>query len=679
MAAEPERFVNDYYEDGMYIGLAVRAPVARGEILSISYPTLPEEISLITADGIAGRNELTLLGRSMPILAKRRVSYAGEPILLLCGPDERDLLDLAAAIEIRYAEEAPFSFSNPTDDQVVLSREVIRGDVERVLSQAFQVIEGDYSTSASEHATSDAHGAVVHLVDGRYMVDVPTQWPYHVRNTVSAALGVPAERVVVRATAMSAHKDTRIWFPSLVAVHCALLTQASSKTVKLVLQREEAARLTPRRAPSRVHVKSGLDKDGLPTAQDIRIQLDGGAFPLFADELMERTILAAGGIYRGDNVRIRATVLETSVPPMDALLGLGLAQGSFAAETHASRIAELSQADPFTWKKENLVKPGEAFAAGGTPASYPPNELLERAAVLSDFRRKHAAYEMLKKRRDTIREKTQLLRGIGFSVAFQGNGLHGKREEEGSYAVVVRLEADGKLHILTSGVSIDGAVRKVWQDSAWKILGIERKNIICRELATSEVPDSGPSAFSRNITIIDSLIERCCQTVARKRFRAGLPIEVRKVYRIPRAHRWSPETRSGLPFQLLSWAAAVVEVEVDPVTFQTEIRGIWMPVSCGELLNPAHARKTVETGIFHALWWCSSSEGSIREPAIPRLPPIIVDFITPETRSPSSGVEELAGCVVPSAYVSAVAQATGRYFDSLPITPELIHRYTEDM
>jgi len=56
-----------------------------------------------------------------------------------------------------------------------------------------------------------------------------------------------------------------------------------------------------------------------------------------------------------------------------------------------------------------------------------------------------------------------------------------------------------------------------------------------------------------------------------------------------------------------------------------------------------------------------------------------VEFITPETRSVSGGVEELAGSVIPSAYVSAVAQATGRYFDSLPITPELIHHYTEDM
>lgn len=60
-------------------------------------------------------------------------------------------------------------------------------------------------------------------------------------------------------------------------------------------------------------------------------------------------------------------------------------------------------------------------------------------------------------------------------------------------------------------------------------------------------------------------------------------------------------------------------------------------------------------------------------------PPITIEFVTPDTRAPSGGIEELTGSMIPSAYVSAVAQATGRYFDSLPITPELIHRYTEDM
>ncbi len=679
MTADQGRFVNDFYEEGMYVGLVVRSSIPRGQILSISYPTLPNGMTLITADAIPGRNELSILGGSMPVLASQTVGYLGEPILLLCGADERDLQAFAAAIEIRYFEEPPLRFDSPVPEQWFCDDGMEHGEVDKVLAEAFQVVEGEYSTSPGDQVASDAHGAVAQRTKDRFQITTPTQWPFHVRETVAAVLGLPADRVNVAVSAMSAHKDSRIWFSSLLAAHAALLADASGKIVKLVLQREEAARVVPRRASSRIQIRTGLDKDGIPTAQDIHIYLDGGAYPLMAGELLDRAILGTGGVYRAPNVRLSAHVVRTSGRPMGAFLGLGLAQGAFASETHASRIAELSQTDPFTWKRDNLITTGDNFAGGGTPASYPPEQLLRRAAELSDFRRKHAAYEMLKKRRDTIRERTQTLRGIGISIAFQGAGLHGKKEEDGSYGVTVRLEADGKLHILTSGVSIDGVARKQWQDSAWRILGIERKNIICRELPTNDVPDSGPSAFSRNVTIIDILVARCCQTIARRRFRSGLPIEVRRTYRIPRANRWSQTTKTGLPFPMLSWAAAVVETEVDPVTFETEIRGIWMPVACGELLNPANARRTVENAIFHALWWCSSTYGSSREPKIDNLPPIEVEFITPETRSVSGGVEELAGSVIPSAYVSAVAQATGRYFDSLPITPELIHHYTEDM
>ncbi len=679
MPADPGRFINDYYEEGMYTGLVVRSTIEHGQILSISYPTIPPEITLMTVDSIPGRNELELFGNTMPLLASDAIHYLGEPILLLCGPDERDLVELIGSVEIRYSEEEPSSAETTGEQHVVHRREVTVGDVEREMSKAFQVIEGEYATYAQKNLTSDAQGAFAHMEAGRLRIVAPTQWPHHVRNTAAAAVGLPPERVVVSLSEMSRHKDSRIWYPSLVAAHAALLSQASGHAVKLVLRRSEVATAGPRRAPSRIRIRTALDKEGIPTAEDIAIRLDGGAFPLMAEELLDRAVLGAGGPYRNRTLRVVAEVVESNSPPMDAFLGLGLAQGAFASETHASRIAELSQTDPFTWKRDNLIGVGEGFAAGGLPSAYPPPELLDRVAGLSDFRRKHSAYEMLKKRRDTIREPGQSLRGIGLSVSFQGGGFHGRDELEAGFSVVVRLEADGKLLIKSSGVSIDGTATRIWQDSAWRILGIERKNIVCVPISTDSVPDSGPSAFSRNTTILDTLVERCCQTIARRRFRSGLPIEVKKSYRTPKAHRWSAETLAGMPFATTSWAAAVVETELDPVTFETDIRGIWMTVFCGELLNPAVARETVENGVFHALWWCSSTHGSLQEPRFTSIPPLTIEFITPETRQPSGGVEELAGSVVPSAYVSAVAQATGRYFDSLPITPELIHRYTEDL
>lgn len=680
MSPRDGRFINDYYVEGALSGIVVRSSVENAEILSLSYHSLPRGVTLITADEIPGENLLGVGSASMPLLADKRVRYRGEPILLLCGPDEGELELFASTIEIRFDSAPPLSFLHPEQEQIVLSKEVVVGEPQAQMSQAFQVVEGEYSTAAQEHFVSDAQGAVaIPEEEDRLRIYVPTQWPFHVVRTVARAVGLPERSITVHIPHMSAHKDSRIWYPSLVAAHAALLARASGKSVKLILPKDDAIRTTPRRAPSRILVRTALDKDGVPTAHDVQVSFDGGSYPLLAAEILERGMLAAAGPYRSAHVRIRGQVVATSLPPTGAFIGLGLAQGFFAAETHASRIAELSQADPFTWKQANLITRGDLLAGFATPSDLPPETLLSRVAEISDFKRKHAAYEMLKKRRETIEERGYPLRGIGISVAYQGSDFLEHYEEADNSSVIVRLDADGRLTVRTSAVSIDGAAEGVWKETAGKTLGIETERIEVLPPDTSQSPDSGPSTFSRNVTVVNTLIARACQTIARKRFRAALPIEVKRSFAPARLGRFSLDLGGGEPFASLSWGAAVVETEVDAITFESQVRGIWMTVACGRIYDDAAARKTIENGIFHGLWWCASNHGSSREPRVYTLPPITIDFLDAAGRPTPGGIEELAGNVIPSAYVSAVAQATGRYFDTLPITPELIYHYTEDM
>ena len=678
MALQEDSFVGDLAAEGMLQGIVMRATVDRGEILSISYPKVPREITLLFPEEVPGEPAVSLFSQRLPLFAERAVAFRGEPIMLLCGPDERRLAELAEEIEIRYRTESPLGFAQPLETQIAERREVVIGAPDRAFDDAFQIVEGEYTTCAQEYRVSDPPGALVAFEGERVVVSCPTQWPFHVRNVVAAVLGLPRKRVEVRVTRMSPPRDSRIWFSSVVAAQCALLAWKSRRPVRLLLGCEEASAVQPRRAPSRIHYRTALDRDGNPVAHDIDLSVDCGAAPMLGEELLERALLAAAGPYQSTAYRLRARLVTTSVPPMDAFQGLGLAQGFFAAETHASRIAELTQTDPFTWKERNLIRRNGLLAGGAIPANYLPTGLLARTVELSDFARKYAAYEMLKKRRETIRDQGSALRGIGLAVAYQGAGFMTRSDEPEPAAVVVRLEANGSLYILTSGVSPSGEARAAWTESAARILGIEPKRIFVSFPDTSLVPNSGPSALSRNITIIGELVERACETVVRKRFRAALPIEVKKTLKLPRANRWNPEEHTGLPFDRLSWAAAAVETEVDPVTLETEVRGIWTTVSCGRVMMEAAARRVVENGIVHALWWCSSSHGSERSPALFEFPPITIEFLSAGQKGWVGGIEELAACVIPSAYVSAVAQATSRYFDTLPITPELIHRYTEE-
>ena len=99
-------YVCDIRFPGMVYGTLVRSTVARGKILSIDVPALPEGYSFITADDIPaeGRNELWMIAKDWRCFASGDVRYVGETIGILCGPDRGMLSYLKKHIAISYEE-----------------------------------------------------------------------------------------------------------------------------------------------------------------------------------------------------------------------------------------------------------------------------------------------------------------------------------------------------------------------------------------------------------------------------------------------------------------------------------------------------------------------------------------------------------------------------------------------
>ena len=161
------------------------------------------------------------------------------------------------------------------------------------------------------------------------------------------------------------------------------------------------------------------------------------------------------------------------------------------------------------------------------------------------------------------------------------------------------------------------------------------------------------------------------------RFRTPLPIEIKKTFRTPKTSQWDRDSFTGQPFLTLSWAAAALEVEMNPLTCAPEIRGIWMAVNCGRILNPDYSRTVLEASILRALRWCTEPEikyGTVgpftaENPTVPLAGlPITLDFI--QNRGiPTGGIGTLADNTIPAAYAAALSQALGRRINALPVIP----------
>jgi CO/xanthine dehydrogenase Mo-binding subunit len=134
----------------------------------------------------------------------------------------------------------------------------------------------------------------------------------------------------------------------------------------------------------------------------------------------------------------------------------------------------------------------------------------------------------------------------------------------------------------------------------------------------------------------------------------------------------------------------VVELELDPVTFQSVCRGIWLAVAPGSVWSRRAMTTVLQGEILRAL---GSSRLSGCAAAAEQTPPTVCcsrDLVPTAEEIPEirirlmegqgggmRGFEHLPHLGVPAAYAAAVCQATGLYVDQIPITEEVIQQCLE--
>lgn len=555
------------------------------------------------------------------------------------------------------------------------------------LANSHQVVQGTYRTGIQEHMYNEPQGAVADpRPDGSFILQTATQWPYHVRQTVADNLSIKPGACTVATTDTGVDLDGKLWYPSLVATHAALLAQKTGLPVKLVYSNLEDFQYTTKRAPVIVTHLTGIDETGAVTSAKVEISYNCGAYPLFTDEMVDQLAATALGLYDCDDVSVSVRVVRTNLPPLNVLSGFGTAATHFAAETHAARIVEISGADPVQWRIDQIksVRTG-AFRAHPAAVVGTITSVVDR----SDFSRKVAAYELQKKRREEGTTVNMATRGIGLAIAAEGNGFAGSNESNYASAIAVELGTDGTAVLRTSTVPRSDTLRGYWISLVSDGLGLERNAVRLEAGRTGETPDSGPSTLSRSIAISGRLITQICATIQRRRFRSPLPIEVRRSYRVPRNASWDTITLTGQPFPHHALGAVVVEVSVDSVTFESRVRDVWLSVDAGRVIDDDQARRSLEMGVYQALEWATHeivqyqrgaidarSYLSYRNQSNPSLPGIHISLLQSTVREPR-GVGSLPYNCVPAALAAAVSQATGRYMDQIPTNPELIHGYME--
>ena len=675
MAHNENLFIDDVTRPGMLHIIPVLSDIPRGSIKNVVLPEMPSEFGFLGPGEIPGKKYMELSGDTLPFFVEDEILYEGQTIGLLYGPDEKELRELKRHTRIEYETDfSILSFNHYKPDQIIKEKHVIRGKKPKNTKELTKETQ-EYQVPLGIKGPGTVSGGFAVKEKGKLIVRGASHWPFYIRSTIADGLSMEQNTIIFQGTGGTRGEDGPIWFPAMLMFHAALTAGITGKPCRLLVRAGDTPLDKGERAPVNITITSGYDQEGNILERKINLEVDAGIIPVLSDELLDRLCLSVMGIYPGGYIEINIRLIKTSNPPIDNFNGLGMAQGFWAAEIHDNIIAGILGQDPLERKKNNCLGPGKPFLTGGIyNRKTDPGILIEKIGVLADFRRKYASYQL----RNNIPGGTFPVnpkRGIGISAAYQGNGF--LSIPPGKFSVSVRLDNDEKVSVRTSSVPAFPRTREIWKEIASGILQVDNEHIDITSLDTSKVPDSGPALFSNNVTVIPRLIEQCCQAIQKKRFRAPLPIEIKRTFRLPANRTWDRESFQGQPFISLSWASAVVEVEMDPVGMIPEINNVWMVVDCGRIIDPEYARSVVESSIYRAFNCFNRNDGTTGRDEIPGAGnwyrgnplPVRIEFIESMEKQPG-GLGNLAENTIPAAFISAVNQASGTRITSLPFYPE---------
>ena len=714
------RYVDDLTLPDMLHAATVRSPVARGRIRRIVLDPAFDFSDFVIVDhrDIPGANAIKLIDTDQPVLAAGEVRHKHEPVLLLAHPDKRRLRQAVGAIRVEIdplpAVLDPLAGLSPElvqyrDDNVFKRIDIVKGDVGRALRDARHVVEGTYRTGPQEHVYIEPQGMLASVEDGRLVVRGSMQCPYYVLEALMHAFGRDADAFRVIQTPIGGGFGGKEDYPSIVAVHAALLCEKAGRPVKLVYDRHEDMLATTKRHPAIVRHRTGLDADGTLRAMQVEVILDGGAYVTLSPVVLSRGCIHAAGPYFCENIHIHGEARLTNSPPYGAFRGFGAPQTLFAIERHMDRIARQLGLDPIELRRRNLLREGQTMATGQVFREKVDlrrllDETLE-AARYAQRKREHAEFN---------RTHPHARRGVGVACFYHGAGFTGSGEQVLASRVQVEGRPDGTVEVLTSQTDMGQGTRTILAQIAAEALDVPETHVRIAEPDTSRVPNSGPTVASRTAMVVGRLVVEACRDLLRRLDEAGidageLPVRLRAWhaarrgqrllgearYRKPEHIHWDEAHYRGDAYACYSWACYVAEIEVDLRTFVTQVRDFVAAQEVGRVVNPTLARGQIAGGVAQGIGWALLENVVLEDGAMKNAQ--LTNYIIPTAADlprirvifhqaggdcgpgGAKGIGELPMDGPAPAVVNALCDALGTEIDFVPATPERLMDIAEQV
>ena len=693
------RFVDDYYYDGLIYGKLLYSTVHHGKIKHIHFPqnyTL-KDFTIVSAKDIPGKNIVPEPVCDQPFFAEDEVFHYGQIILAVAHPKKHVLASFIDDIEIEY-EELPamvdIKDTLENEDNHFGKTIIIDHRQKKDKNPEWKHHHGIYYTPHQEQAYLETQAMIaIYNEDQQEMFIRGTmQCPFFVKDAVETIMGDVIKKATIETSegiggAFGGKED----FPNLLAGISSLLSYKSKKPVKIVLERNEDIAITTKRHPSRIEIDTYTDPTSLEIKKlSIDYRLDCGFYQTLSPVVLSRGVLHASSGYNIEDVFIKGRLFQSNTPSNGAFRGFGAPQAFFAMESHIDSIAKDLNIDPFELREKNIFKINDEFPSSQKIKENNLKDCFDRVIELSNYHSKKNEF-------DEYNKNNKHKKGIGIAIGYHGGGYTGNGEIELDSEIRINIDKHANVTIFVSNVDMGQGAHTTLAQLFSETIDHSFDKTTVHIPNTSICPHSGPTVASRTIYIVGSLIKKLASQIKEefgftslsefvKSHPENFPKDFTIKYEQDPTIKFDEETYQGTGYRDYSWAACVVELNLNTDTYMVELEKCWSVIDVGHTVNPKIATGQAEGGILQGLGYGTSEffykKGFGRMhgftdytlPTTMDLPIMEIEFIHTDSKI-AKGLGEIPMNFPAPAVRNAFLHATGIGIDQIPLTPETIYKH----
>jgi carbon-monoxide dehydrogenase large subunit len=462
------------------------------------------------------------------VLADDRVTYDGQEIAVVLADSRETAREAADLVEVEYdpggavtsAEEAladdalvvhPDLDADPdnhTDGNVAWTGQVIAGDHEDPMADADVVVEGEFETNKTTPAPLEPHGCIAEYNPGNETLELTssTQMPHLLSVELAQVIeGLEQRDIVCKLPDVGGGFGIKL-DPYPFEICSAVLSMATERPVKHVLDRREEFRAGRGRAAEQLSGRLGVTEDGDIVGIDVDLLQDTGACAAYGVAVAYSSTNCGQGPYKIPNQNWNATVAYTNLMPTTAVRGFGDPQVTFMREQLVEMAAEEIGMDAVELRLQNVPRQAEM------PMRSAAGHIWRNADMVTCLKRTREMVNWDDHRGGT-RTREGKLRGVGMGTIMKRGG--NKSASGGDFdEAVVKMNRHGDVTVLTAVASIGQGTETGINQLVADTLGVPLDRVDAVRGDTDATPEGLGVWADRGTIIGGSAAARAAQDLA---------------------------------------------------------------------------------------------------------------------------------------------------------------------